>query len=346
MKVCVNCFNDLELKQFIVSNSDGKGKCDYCSGDIDSELLDLNELLDFYAEFFGIFKVDPKGIPFIQLIQNDWNHFSKKTKCHDILSDILLALHSSITTPQEAVSYIDDIIECTSYWEILKEEIKWKKRFLINTDKLEELGWHLYLKQTLELPKSELLYRARLHYSGDQKEFDIREMGCPDKDKTPAGRANPQGIPYLYLSKDIETTLYEVRSTFLDEVSVGTFQIKDKSKVILVDFAESASAFSKVDEIVEYTKQMLLKKYISIDLSKPIRRYDSELEYIPTQFICEFIRYITKIKPDGILFNSSLHDGGKNILLFEQDKVECVSVAMYRVTKVKIKAKKIKVGSV
>lgn len=339
MKVCVHCFNDIEIKQFIVTNSKEKGQCDYCNDGINSELIDISELLDFFAEFIQIFKFDPSGIPLVQKIQNDWNLFSGEDICHNILSDILFILKSSLTDSQEMVNYTDDIIECISYWEKLKEEIKWERRFLTNIDKLEELGWVRFFKDTLELSKSEPLFRARLHYNGDQKEIEPIRMGCPDKINTSAGRANPQGIPYLYLSKNIETTLYKVRATFLDEVSVGTFQIKDNSKVIFVDFTEMAGAFSKVDEIVEYTKRMLLKRYISADLSKPIRRYDSELEYIPTQFICEYIRYITEA--DGILFNSSLHNGGENIVLFEQDKVECISVAIHRVTKVEIESNKI-----
>ena len=164
-------------------------------------------------------------------------------------------------------------------------------------------------------------------------------MGSPEKSIVPAGRANPQGIPYLYLSKSIETVLYEIRSTFLDEVSVGTFQIKEDSKVILVDFTEKASAFSKVDEIIEYTKSMLLKRNISNDLSKPIRRYDSEIEYIPTQFICEYIRYISD--SDGILFNSSLHVGGKNIVLFKHDKVRCIKVEKHYISQVEIRSEPI-----
>jgi hypothetical protein len=344
MKVCVHCFNDIEIKQFIVTNSKENGQCDYCNDGINSELIEISELLDFFAEFIQIFKFEPAGIPLVQKIQNDWNLFSGEDVCQNILTDILLFLDLSLTDSQETVNYTDDILECTSYWEILKEEIKWKKRFLTNTDKLEELLWHNHLNKTLELSNSEPLFRARLHYVGDQKEIAASEMMCPDKSWTSAGRANPQGIPYLYLCKNIETTLYEVRATFLDEVSVGTFQIKDNSKLILVDFAESSSAFSKVDEIVDYTKRMLLKRYISADLSKPIRRYDSEIEYIPTQFICEYIRYINDKDNriiDGILFNSSLHNGGKNIVLFDQDKVECISVAMHRVTKVEIEANKI-----
>lgn len=344
MKVCAHCFNDLELKQFIVSNSNETGKCDYCEDDSNAELIEIGELLDFFAEFTQIFKYSNTGIPLAQKIQKDWNLFSGEATCKNILSDILFALKSQFLNSNITVDYTDDIVECSQYWETLKDEIKWKKRFLTNIDKLEELGWIRHLSQTVQLSETEPLFRARLHYSGNQKEIKIADMGCPNNHLAQAGRANPQGIAYLYLSKEIETSLYEVRASFLDEVSVGTFQIKDHSSVILVDFTESASAFSKVDEIFEYTKRMLLKRYISADLSKPIRRYDSEIDYIPTQFICEYIRYINNkddIIIDGILFNSSLHSGGKNIVLFKQEKVECISVALHQVTKVDIQAKSI-----
>lgn len=343
MKVCIHCFNDEELKQFIITNSTEKGKCDYCADNIDTELLDIGELLDFFAEFIAIFKIDSQGIAFSKLIQNDWNLFAGELECNIILSDILLSVNSSIADPSITVSYIDDIIECTSYWETLKSEIKWKIRFLTNIDKLDELNWPILFKQTVILSGSEQLYRARLHYNGDQKEFDTNNMGCPDKSIASAGRANPQGIPFLYLSKEIETTLYEIRATFLDDVSVGIFKIKDDCDVVLVDFTEIASAFLNVDKIVEYAKSMLLKRHISADLSRPIRRYDSELEYIPTQFICEYIRYNNK-NAAGIIFDSSLHFGGKNIVLFDQDKVECISVEKHRVTNVVIEAKSMSIA--
>jgi len=338
MKVCAYCFNDEELKQYIITNSHEKGKCDYCSEGISTELIEVGELLDFFAEYIGIFKKDATGISLTELIQKDWNLFSGEAECKDILSDILLALNGAIINPQDKVSYVNEIVESTLYWEILKEDIKWKKRFLPDINEIIELGWDSYFKKTVKLSKTEPLYRARLHYSGDQKEFKVTDMGCPDKIKASAGRANPEGIPYLYLSKNTDTTLYEIRATFLDEISIGSFKIKDNSEIILVDFTESANAFKNVGQIIDYTKSIFLRKAISADLSLPIRRYDSEIEYIPTQFICEFIRIFTGA--DGILFNSSLHIGGKNIVLFNQDKVECVSVEMHRITKVVIEAEK------
>ena len=115
--------------------------------------------------------------------------------------------------------------------------------------------------------------------------------------------------------------------------------VKDGESLNLVDFTDipSAFAYEVMGSIVEYTKSRLIKKMISIDLSKPLRRYDSELEYIPTQFICEFIKVITGA--DGIKFNSSLHKDGVNIVLFEQEKVNCLVVEKEFINDVSIKSK-------
>lgn len=78
---------------------------------------------------------------------------------------------------------------------------------------------------------------------------------------------------------------------------------------------------------------------ISWDLSRPLRRYDSELEYIPTQFICEYIRFFTKA--DGIQFFSSLEKDGVNIVLFNQENIRCIEVELHQITEVKIKSKRI-----
>lgn len=337
MKICINCFNDIEIIQYIQTNFTIEGECDYCHDGLHSKLIDINELLDFFAEFISIFQISPTGVPLFDLIQNDWNLFSNNAGSRLLLDDILTSLDAPFHEANTLVSYTNEIIECVAYWEELKEKIKWENRFLTNIDKLEELHWHHLFNRTVLLSEDELLYRARLHYDDNQAVFDTGHMGCPERSKTNAGRANPQGIPYLYLSRTAETTLYEIRATYLDELSVGTFKVNADSEIILVDFTESVSAFYQGEEsISELTKSMLLKRAISADLSKPIRRYDSVLEYIPTQFICEYIKYL--YSADGIIFDSSLHQGGKNIVLFNQQKVECTIVQKYRTTMVAIQS--------
>ena len=67
-----------------------------------------------------------------------------------------------------------------------------------------------------------------------------------------------------------------------------------------------------------------------------MRRYDSELDYIPTQFICEFIKIFTNVQ--GIKFRSSLHNDGNNLVIFNQDLMNCVDAKRVRVSKVVIKS--------
>ena len=59
------------------------------------------------------------------------------------------------------------------------------------------------------------------------------------------------------------------------------------------------------------------------ELSKPILPNRSHLDYIPTQFLCEYFKTICGFH--GLIFNSSF-GSGVNLVLFDQDLVDDVSV--------------------
>lgn len=164
-------------------------------------------------------------------------------------------------------------------------------------------------------------------------------MGCPPKDLATPGRANPIGIPYLYLCDTAKTTYFEVRAVYLDKLSVGTFEIvRDLS---LVDFIYDVNLYlSFVDGSLPLSEIIIKKKIIdaiSSDLSKPLRRYDSELEYVPTQFICEYCK--DYVNADGISFESSLHRGGRNYVLFDQTAAKCTRVVSHIISRIDIDIK-------
>lgn len=335
MKVCSECFNDLELKQFIITNSKESGNCVYCNS-IDTALIEVDEILDNLNDLFSLYTECENGKLLCQLIKEDWNLFSDHI-IKTTLIDELLTLSGSTLNSQMIVCYKPEIEDCYSYWDILKEDLKWRSRYLINTEKLEELKWNEILGYNLTNLSDGELYRARLHKTGNNPAFAINNMGPPSREMATAGRANPMGIPYLYLSLNLETTLYEIRASFLDEISIGVFRPKQDLELKLIDFTENISAFSGSSLNVEdIAKSKLLKRAISSDLAKPIRRYDSELEYIPTQFICEYVKYLYGI--DGIIFNSSLHTGGKNLVLFNTDTVECMRVVKHQIEEIEIRS--------
>ncbi len=70
-----------------------------------------------------------------------------------------------------------------------------------------------------------------------------------------------------------------------------------------------------------------MDSYIN-DFRKPINRDGSEhIGYIPTQIITEYLRYNYKINGesiDGIIYNSSVCNNGKAIVLFVDNK-NCIN---------------------
>ncbi|NPD47907.1 RES domain-containing protein [Lentimicrobium sp. S6] len=318
----------MELRKYIESSPSKIGNCNYCKSE-DIPLLNIDEILDFFIELIYLFEPKEEGEEISKKIQREWDLFNGSGLANLIISDLAKYLNKESLTADAKVVYIPELLQNVGQWKDFKEKIRSKKRFLLDIDKLEELGWDSLFNDVVEYTKDIPLYRSRIHYNESSECIPCEKMGAPPPDKVGNGRANPIGIPYLYLSKDISTTFYETKSLNKDELSVAEFRAIEGETLSLVDFTEVPKifgAFGSVD-LYPYVKKILLKRLISIDLSKPIRRYDSELDYIPTQFICEYIRVVNKA--DGIIFNSSLHKGGVNVVVFNMDKVECKQVNRY-----------------
>jgi hypothetical protein len=68
-------------------------------------------------------------------------------------------------------------------------------------------------------------------------------------------------------------------------------------------------------------------------LSKPKRRSENELDYLPTQYLSELIKSIGFA---GVEFQSSLYANGFNLAIFEPDKFECIGVKVCEIKKIDI----------
>ncbi len=337
MKVCSSCFTDKELKGFILSSNE-VGDCDVCNS-ASQHLMDVSELYDFFQELISNFKTAEIGLPLSSKIQLDWNFFSSTEVAIKILNFIILKINTEITSSDDLVEYSKDILTNFGHWETLKYELKWKNRFVVDIQRLGkgEFNWDAFLRDIntqYNLTNQSELFRARIHNKSGIPVYPISEMGSPPKELTSGGRATPAGIPFLYLSEDENTVLYEVRASYLDEISVGVFQLReDIESVDIVDFTKDTPLFQP-EYVKETIQGKLLRDRISKDLSKPMRRYDSELEYIPTQFICEYIKVFTGAK--GIRFRSSLHENGNNIVFFEPDLMDCKSVRKVKIINISL----------
>lgn len=294
-----------------------------------ASVSDAEDLLnDFAAELVKVYQVVPDGRPLVDAIEEDWYLFTDADAAQAVLSEWLAdgSLNPLGISLGDKVSYNDEILSVKATWETLKDEIKNRRRFNIDTISLDNLGWSTFLDDARRpLDAGDSYYRARM-LGGKPDLFTPDKMGAPDAQHSTAGRANPEGIPYLYLSSGSLTTLYEVRATYLDRVAVGEFHIKGGNTVTVMDFAGDGPKIPLIDnDLTAGMKIRMLVKVISDDLSTPMRSFYSPVEYVPTQFICEYIRY--KYDVDGISFNSSLHKGGVNYVIFKPELFECVDVA-------------------
>lgn len=329
MQISENCFLNEELRSELTSNAINEGYCEVCG--VKGRLMDFSEFYPFFNALLSLFEVSNNGNKTIaDIVQDEWHIFKNKKVAKYFLTDVISnsAINYNIDS---IVDYTSDIQERISVWDRIKKSVKEDSRFFTNID---ELVTYDYLNcGDNGLVIGDQLYRSRIIPHGHDV-LSCEEMGCPPRVTAPAGRANPIGIPYLYLCDKPETTYYEVRAVYLDKLCVGTFEILQDLKI--VDFIHNISLYNCfIDDITPFKETIIKKKVIeaiSSDLSKPLRRYDSELEYVPTQLICEYCKQV--VCADGITFESSLHKNAQNYVLFDEGSVKCTNVEIHEISNI------------
>lgn len=296
---------------------------------------DHPELLEFLYSLVALFKYDETGEPLWKLVQQDWSLFTSNDSCGRLLDTIILSdpatfARDGIENAGAPVIYKDSITDCVDVWEKLKEDIKNHHRFTTDLVKLENAGWKTLLDNQYPLNSDDSFYRARIHYKKTDS-FGVKDMGAPGKEDCKPGRANPEGIPFLYLSEDAKTTLFETRVIKHDVVTVGEFKMVGKDPIYVEDLTDiDLDDIELLDEdVVTLAKRRLLIRALSQDMSHPMRRFDSTVEYVPTQFICEYVQLTQSVS--GIRFSSSVYPNGTNVVLFDPSLMECVAVKDYNI---------------
>lgn len=332
MLICKECFADDELRAEVESNATTDGVCEVCG--TKGRLIDFSYFADFFNAVLLLFEPNTEGRTIVEVLQDEWHLFQDNRIARVILNSVLCSSNYGYSVDSH-VSYSFRIKQRVLVWNRLKESVKHKSRFFTDID---ELVRYKYLETNEGLRTGIKLFRSRV-LPPYRKKFSHEEMGCPPPLLASAGRANPLGIPYLYLSESAKTTYFEVRAVYLDRLSVGTFRVV--RNLHLVDFKYDVNLFVAFTDGSMSLEEVVIKKKvinaISADLSKPLRRYDSELEYVPTQLICEFCKEY--IEADGICFKSSLYADGMNYVLFDPQDAQCIRVSTHEITKIDIDRK-------
>lgn len=245
----------------------------------------------------------------------------------------------------------DAYYEARKLWNEFKEIALFEARYYLKHKVLEILSNYI-IKNTITIEEGEIFYRARIIDDKALKDHMVYQCyGLPDGERLnikyhsksnpfrglskeasfvppkeiyiKEGRANPKYVRCLYMAESPVTALFEVRPLISDSVNIAQIKVNQKLKV----------ADITIDLNMNYYKdaefELCIMNMIQGAFSKPTNNPD---DYIPSQIISE---YLKSIGYEGIRFNSSLHQDGVNLTVYNFSKCEAISSQDFRIEDIK-----------
>lgn len=328
---CHTCFGDRGLRRDIIPTlSVGEGNCGYCTT-VGVPLVEPIALRDVFELLISVYEPDPGGQTLVDWLKSDWNLFSHPAMdiahAKELLSEILDDGDIVRAKFSPSAAYHSQAL---ARWETLRDELMWKNRYfldeVLDTDRLRELLGHLPAD---DMPTT--WYRARI--LDREQPFGIDEMGSPPARKATHGRANPAGIPYLYLGSLPTTAVAEIRPHTGEVACVADFTVL--SPLNAVDLRNPrglVSPFLLADAraIGQLRADIAFLERLGEELTRPVLPSGAAIDYIPSQYLCEFIK---KVGYDGVVYRSSVSEG-INLALFDATKAAVGAVTLHKITKV------------
>ncbi len=308
------------------------GSCSYCRT-TGVNLVEPVALRDVFELLINIYEPDPAGKSLVEWLKEDWDLFSHTAMdvahAKELLSEILDDGDIVRQPFSPSAAYHS---EALARWETLRDELMYKNRYFLDegldADRLKELLDHLPADN---MPAK--WYRARI-LNGDVA-YPIGEMGAPPARVATHGRANPAGIPYLYLGSLPDTAAAELRPHTGEVACVAEFTMASPLK--LVDLRNprglvSPFVLGDASAIGQLRADIAFLERLGNELTRPVLPRGAAIDYIPSQYLCEFIK---KAGHDGVVYRSSVSEG-INLALFDPMKAIGGMVSLYNIIKVTV----------
>jgi hypothetical protein len=347
--VCPECVSDVAIKDYITANATSNA-CDFCG---------QGASVPIAAEADLVVDLVSRGIKAqYDIVENELIWDSEEKKYIGTFHDAAELLGSELDAPIGEGAFADAVYKAAQQcwcergyyhdkpheqlaydWELFVDTVKHFARYTFLLEQgdsvndvigvghevrrggamLKELG-RLIDEAGLvrRLPANTTLYRCRPSASGTTYETG-EDIGSPPADRARSSRMSPAGIPMFYAAFDEDTAIAETIGDQDVVVSVGTFVTE--SDCWIVDLDELPEVPSLFDDDRRHLRSAIRFLHgFREDLVKPIARDDRvHYEYVPTQIVTEYLRYIHR-GPDGVpltglAYGSSRHEG-RCIVLF------------------------------
>lgn len=227
-------------------------------------------------------------------------------------------------------------------YHYFEQAVKRKNRYIYDSDVKDFLQTVLETSKSRieEIKEESILWRSQLgynwepYYEGKEHVDDVPCAFVPERMKplqnsASEGRANPKGIPYLYLSTDMNTAMAEVRPWIGSYISMAQFKLLKNVRLINCT-SEDKGTMIYLKEPEPEKREIVVWKDIDKAFSMPVTSNETTADYAPTQIIAELFK---NNGFDGIAYRSSLGKG-HNITLFDLNAAVPINCALYESKKV------------
>jgi hypothetical protein len=156
----------------------------------------------------------------------------------------------------------------------------------------------------------------------------------PPTDRAMEGRANPKGIPMLYLCSSKDAAMSEVRPWIGSMISLGYFETTKELR--LVNCTSDGKLKNKLFFLNPPSREIwddVVWSDIDTAFTKPVTRSDDTGDYVPTQILVELFR---DEGFDGVVYRSAFGEQSFNIALFDLECAELRACELYEATSVKM----------
>ncbi len=336
MYCCSECFSDKGLKtQIIPERSARDGTCSYCKA-TNQALIEPKKLAEYFEVLIGVYRPDDNGKLLIEWLKEDWLLFDNPN-LDQIHANVLLGEildDGEIIRQKFAPSELDQC-ELINDWDQLTIELTHSNRFFPNAEfdyaRLDGLLSNIVLDQEDQPDK---WYRARIER--DNRSYEPNEMGPPPKRNASHGRANPAGIPYLYLGSTAKTAVAEVRphpgeivcvAEFVTEAALQLVDLRNPRSLISPFLLSDESALAQLRG-----GDIQFLESLGQDLTTPVIPTAAAIDYTASQYLCEFIK---KCGYQGVIYSSSVGEG-MNLALFDPGRVRMGEISEYSIAGVSV----------
>lgn len=188
-------------------------------------------------------------------------------------------------------------------WEEFDSRFDEGRYFIPPTSELIEYYLDIIMSEqkNLNITRDMRFFRARINER--KNPMGSKDLKAPPKEVAKFGRLNVSNIPVLYMAEQLDTAILEVQPYLEANVAIAKCVAKKGLRVL------DLTIESEDDKSIHNFRRMIGQLF-----SKPYKPNEKERNYLPTQYLAE---YIKNQGFDSVKYLSALHEGGINVCIFE-----------------------------